>query len=204
MWGQRGVRLLVVFGMLALCLALIGIAVAQQTRPEATPGPAEQRPTPTNDERRVARASDVFVGRVVSRVSGIVLLERRPPFAPDDPQPVYATIYAVEVEEGLRGTATGTVLVRQDADFDRRSTPRGDGPSLLNPGEEAIFVASLEVDTGWYALTEGRYGHVRIGDGRRRTDVVARFEELVAQTATPVASPSVGGFREVEAAWSNR
>jgi hypothetical protein len=158
-----------------------------QLTPTSARTTTEEPNGPTNDKQRADRATDIFVGRVLSRARDVTILEPRPPFPPTDPQPVESTIYAVEVLETLKGSASEVVIVRQRNEFNHMTSPQNDGDPELMAGEEAVFVCYWE-SKEWCTLIEGRYGHTRINSDSERAETVDRFRQLVSESATPTTN----------------
>lgn len=125
---------------------------------------------PRNDVKLAAAATDIFVGRVVARVSD----EGRQTSVPE--YEIAQTQFAVEVIQVVKGTAAGTVVVNQ---LDRRHEDRP-----LRPGEESLFVTEFEPEYGWHSIIFDRFGHLSIAGPADRVALVARFAQAAA--APPV------------------
>ena len=130
-------------------------------------------------ERDAAEATDVFVG-TVERVRRGRLPGTRPAAVAD---PTVAT-YVVRVEQTLKGTARGTVLVRHPefssihcGDF----IPEND---ILRGRKTALFMTVFEPEQGTYRLVDGAYGYEVLWDDDFRAQAVATVQALVG-TPTP-------------------
>lgn len=123
------------------------------------------------DEARLVAVSDnVFLGRVVRRVEDTPLPEK---------QPLPTTSFAVEVEENIKGSLSGTVTVVQGGGCDPRYGRIAliNNDPLLKAGEEAVFVTRRESPDGPYSLISHRSSHVRVQTDEQEARVVSRFQE---------------------------
>ncbi len=131
-------------------------------------------------EKLTAFASDVFVGRVVER-AGTEPLILPALVAEEEDDLLPQTQFAVEVQETIKGEASGTVVVNQQGGVDRRTDHLIliDGEPLLEV-RDVLLTTRYDPDNGWYELVGGGYGRVRLGGPAERDDVVQRFKRAAA------------------------
>lgn len=127
--------------------------------------------TDISDPRKLVGINDnVFVGRV--------LKERRTFSRIDDD---VWTLFEVEVVRTLKGELTGVVPVAQQggsADRGRRvSTLEGD--TLLEPGA-VYLLTTANIPEGAFSVVTPIFGHVPIDGPEAMEQIVARYEDAVA------------------------
>jgi hypothetical protein len=182
---SKRVALAVTFGFVAASLVGCGQVPSGsdpgQTTGERTSAQAECRPgAPTDnvvsdppyigDEQLVAFADNVFVGRVIERVGYEPPSENMPSL----PQ----TLFAVEVEENIKGSLSGTVVVVQDGGCD----PRYDrvvlvnNDPLLKPGQEVVFSTRKQSPDGPHLIAGSNYGDIRVETEEEKAEVIAKLQ----------------------------
>lgn len=125
----------------------------------------------------VAASEHVFVGRIV-RVNRV---ENQPTSRPNRSYRV--TFYAVDVEETLKGNATGRVEVR---------LPPGEvvgpeeGADRLPNGRPLLFFTGRRSAAGRYPVGTPGYGTIPIANDRQRANLIAEFRALIARPAPAV------------------
>lgn len=131
-------------------------------------------PADFRDTRYLAGAvENVFVGRVVRQASAVAL-GRTP-----------ETQFSVVVEQTLKGSASGEVVVNQMGGYDAvsKSTVLAAGDALLVPGATYVFATRTHPNGSWQTLVNV-FGDVRVTEANRLT-VVARFTEGIAHQIAP-------------------
>jgi hypothetical protein len=174
----------------ALCYQATPATPVAAGRPTPFIGSSEgyRYAAPRGDDNAVRAATDVFVGRVVERREGDPT-EEPTPRQPDIPRRVPTTLYVVEVLDTIKGSACGTVLVRQSGIFDDEYLGHGDGAPLLEPDEIAMFTTWWDADAGWYDLFDGRFGHNRVATDEERAATIARYQYYLGTPAAGSRSP---------------
>jgi|GEM_PF-6745412 len=117
----------------------------------------------TDKRRLVGHATHVFEGRVIAQVGSKGLLTS----IPGDSIP--QNQYTVEIIEGIKGDAAGTVIVNQYDNIE------GDSPLKL--GHKYIFVTRYSSETGWHHITAAGHGNIQIKDEKSRKDLVEEFKK---------------------------
>jgi hypothetical protein len=124
-----------------------------------------------SDERHlVGYADNVFVGRVVRKLENVPPAENVPPLP--------TTLFAVEVQENIKGSLSGTVTVVQGGGCN----PARDQVVLINndpplrPGEVAVFSTSKDSPTGPHSMIGDRFSHVPVETETQEARMVATFE----------------------------
>jgi hypothetical protein len=124
-----------------------------------------------SDKRQlVGYVDNVFVGRVLRKIDNVPPSENVPPLP--------TTLFAVEVEENIKGSLSGTVTVVQGGGCN----PARDQIVLINndpplkPGEEAVFSTSEDSPNGPHSMVGDRFSHVTVETERQETQAVARFQ----------------------------
>lgn len=90
-----------------------------------------------------------------------------------------STAFAVEVEENIKGSLSGTVTVVQAGGCDPRYgrvALVNDDP-LLKPGEEAVFTTSKDSTGESYSLVAYKRSHATFETEEQEARIVARFRE---------------------------
>ncbi len=122
------------------------------------------------DEKRLVAVSDnVFVGRVLRKLREV----------PPSHSSLPSTAFAVEVEENIKGSLSGTVTVVQAGGCDPRYgrvALVNDDP-LLKPGEEAVFTTSKDSTGESYSLVAYKRSHATFETEEQEARIVARFRE---------------------------
>lgn len=149
-----------------------------------------------NDERYlVGESTDVFFGRVTEQ-SGSEGVET------NAGNVVPQTQFSVEVQEAIKGDATGTVTVNQEAGYEddghtnHKHLRQFDGDQLLETGQEYLFYTIYEEGRGVYTLTAPvSNSHVQIDDKTERSKEreeakQAKAEERKADPSGPPEPPA--------------
>ena len=113
---------------------------------------------------------DVFVGRVVSKLDNVPPSENLPPLP--------TTLFAVEVEENIKGHLSGTVTVVQGGGCNpaRNQVVLINNDPVLKPGEEAVFSTSEDSQDGPHSMVGDRFSHVPVETETQEARVVDAFE----------------------------
>jgi hypothetical protein len=123
------------------------------------------------DKRQlVGYVDNVFVGRVVSKLDNVPPSENLPPLP--------TTLFAVEVEENIKGHLSGTVTVVQGGGCNpaRNQVVLINNDPLLKPGEEAVFSTSEDSPDGPHSMVGDRFSHVPVETETQEARVVDAFE----------------------------
>lgn len=194
---------------LVVLLALAGCANMTQggAQGEGTPSPERERtvtegaspqeecppgaptdnivadPASVSDKQLVDFADNVFVGRVVRKVGYEPPSEGMPPL----PQ----TKFAVEVEENIKGSLSGTVVVVQEGGCDPRygRVVLVNDDELLEPGEEVVFSTKKQGPDGPHLIVGSNYGDIRVGTEGEEAEVVSNLRNARKQMV-PFARPN--------------
>jgi hypothetical protein len=139
-------------------------------------------PASVSDRQLMEFADNVFVGRVVEKVGYEQPSQGMPPL----PQ----TKFAVRVEENVKGSLSGTVVVVQEGGCDPRygRVVVVNNDDLLNPGEEAVFSTKKQGPDGPYLIVGSNYGDIRVGTEREEDEVISNFRNSRKETV-PFARP---------------
>jgi hypothetical protein len=127
-----------------------------------------------DDDKLMAFSSDVFVGRIIAKVSS----EGSPTTDPDFDIP--RTQFSAEVGERLKGSVEGTVIVSQAGGLDATTGELSltDGDPLLKRGERYLLFARFNPETGWYDLTLPNLGNRLITSADQWERLLARYSEV--------------------------
>ena len=156
-------------GGLTLSAVLFASVAGQTTGTPTAEGVAYDTMIPATDEGR-ARFSNIFVAEVV----GVAGEDKLPT---NDPKDFIRIIYYdVEVEQTLKGDATGRVRIRYDGADDR--SPDAPGARELRVGERILFAAGDRSDEGWYPVSAG-LGVVPIENDAEAAALMAKYERLI-------------------------
>lgn len=169
-------------------------------------------PFEVKDERLlVGSAENVFVGRVVKQVGSKGFLTKSPDFSlpPEEREGREVNIeqprtqFAVRVEENIKGSLSGQVVVSQmggrveynaDADYPEKNIKKGervrelilvDEDPLLEPGQEYVFTTDHVPGEGWYQIVTAGYGDVKIKDAKDRKEKVDKFKKAKEEQKDP-------------------
>lgn len=167
------------FGLLAASLAGCGRAPAGSDREQTTaqvdcrPGAPVDNvvsdPPSTDDEKLVAFADNVFVGRVIKRVGYEPPSENVPPL----PQ----TLFSVRVEKNIKGSLSGTVVVAQvggcDPRYGRLVLVNND--RLLQPDQEVVFSTRKQSPEGPHQIVGSNYGDIRVRTEEDRAMIIDKL-----------------------------
>lgn len=127
-----------------------------------------------NDTRQLAGQADALFVGTVSRVAGV---EKGP-----------QTIFAVAVEEVLKGDLNGTVLVRQLGGTVGKDTWVLDDQAALLVGRTYVLVVTRSVEQpGAYTLLAGPRGHELLGSTQARVAALNDWREAVRNQREPDA-----------------
>lgn len=124
-----------------------------------------------SDRRQlVGYVDNVFVGRVVRKLDNVPPSENVPPLP--------TTLFAVEVEENIKGHLSGTVTVVQGGGCNpaRNQVVLINNDPLLKPGEEAVFSTSEDSPDGPHSMVGDRFSHVPVETETQEARVVDAFE----------------------------
>ena len=174
----------ITFGLIAASLVGCGRAPSgsdpEQTAGETTSSQVACRPgapvdnvvsdpASIDDETLTAFADNVFVGRVIERVGHEPPSENAPPL----PQ----TLFAVEVEQNIKGSLSGTVVVAQEGGCDPRygRVVLVNNDALLQPGQEVVFSTTEQSPDGPHLIVGSNYGDIRAETREERAEVIARL-----------------------------
>jgi hypothetical protein len=147
-----------------------GTSPRADCRPGAPIDNVVSDPEYISDEELVRFADNVFVGRVIKRVGYEPPSENTPPL----PQ----TLYSVKVEQNVKGSLSGTVVVVQDGGCD----PRYDrivlvnGDDLLRPGQEVVFSTKKLSPEGPHLIVGSNYGDIEVTTEEQRAKVISKLE----------------------------
>ena len=85
----------------------------------------------------------------------------------------------MEVLNSIKGDLDGRVTVSQTGGYDKFEGRgvRVEGDSLLEPGQQRLFVTSYDGQEDWYTIVAQPFGDVRIADEEQRADLVEKFEQ---------------------------
>lgn len=125
----------------------------------------------------IRRSYNAFVGRVVDKVRDV------PPFELETDLP--STEFAIEVQENVKGSLSGTVTVSQGGGCDLLYggvTLINNNP-LLEPGQEALFTTTEDAPGGPHSLTSHRFSKVIVETEAEEARVVAKFREAKERAA---------------------
>lgn len=172
-WQRIARAIIVSYALVVVGLALSAVLfVSMASRAAGTPVPGENISDtmfPPTDEGR-ARFGQIFVGEVVAMAGEDTI----PTSDPEDALPVI--LYDVEVEQTLKGEASGRVRIWYEG-FEYRGPDAGK-VGTLRVGERYLFFAGFDPDKGWYPVNAG-LGVLSINSQREATDLVATFEPLI-------------------------
>lgn len=122
----------------------------------------------------VGGAQDVFLGTVTDEVGSA-------PFPPEDEQ--RDTQFEVSVTETIKGSASGTVVVNQDAGLNwEGELVLSRGMPLLEVGEEYLFVTVRDTEdrVDWYLILSGLpLAQVKVADADQREQILEKYRHAV-------------------------
>lgn len=128
--------------------------------------------TDVSDPRRLSGIVDnIFIGKVVEQ-------KRTFSRVGDD----VWTLFDVQVEENIKGSLDGVVMVNQEGGYDTKHSRMVlvDGDALLIPSETYLFATRHDPEGGWHTLTPV-YGDVRIADDDHRAHLTSTFRSAVQE-----------------------
>lgn len=137
---------------------------------------------PADTRRLVGFGSNVFVGRVVQKVSNVGL----PTSNPESVIP--RTQFAVEVLESIKGKVSGQLIVNQMVGNDGTGLEIAENDALLEPGQRYLFVTKLDKQTGWYHIVASGYANVRIKDTKHGNELTEKFKKASREDVPEAAS----------------
>lgn len=148
------------------------------------PTPFVSRAASPGDVEAAAFVSDIFFGRAVERGRGFGL--GTPVHGDWDGLEFVEAFVTVEVEERLKGTATGLVRIRQPYETMECEPIPLDPP--LRANDIGLFFVTYVARYDWYFLAHVD-AYFLVDDDCERTDLARRFS---AALGTPVATPAQG------------
>jgi hypothetical protein len=161
-------------GLSGLAVALAAVALGSSAgRPAATAGAHTHAEvvyiTNFEDPRRlVGSVENVFVGRVLAQVSTTIL----------DGEP--ETQFQVEVQENIKGSLSGKVIVNQEGGRDGDRLILVEDDALLRPGQVYLFATLPFRERGWHTLVPV-YGDLPIADASQRAALVSKFKKATQE-----------------------
>ncbi len=92
------------------------------------------------------------------------------------------TLFDVQVEENIKGSLDGIVMVNQEGGYDNKLSRMilVEGDSLLIPGETYLFATRFHPEGGWHTLVPV-YGDIRITSDDHRTHMTSTFRTAVQE-----------------------
>lgn len=126
-------------------------------------------------------ADNVFVGRVSEKIDFRSASQNVPP--------IPSNIFAMEVEENIKGSFSGTVEVEQEGGCvpSRGHIMLVNDDRLLKPGETVVFSTVKQPD-GPHRIVGANYGDIRVETEKEARQVVTRLEETEAQLSRQKSS----------------
>jgi hypothetical protein len=124
-----------------------------------------------SDKRQlVGYVDNVFVGRVLRKLDNVPPSENMPPLP--------TTLFAVEVEENIKGSLSGTVTVVQGGGCNpaRNQIVLINNDPPLQPGEEAVFSTSEDSPQGPHSMVGDRFSHVTVETETQEARVTDTFQ----------------------------
>jgi hypothetical protein len=131
-----------------------------------------------SDDRRLAGfAQDVFIGRVAGEGRSVAK------------EPVVETEFSVDVQETIKGSAKGNVVVAQSGGYLEGGNELRvmEGDQLLEPGRTYLF--ATRTDAEGRRLLVPKFGDVQVQDPTHQTQLRERFK---AASLSPLPSPLQG------------
>jgi len=118
-----------------------------------------------SDDRELSGfANNIFVGKVVTRISSKKLL------------PIPETQFKVQVLDNIKGELKGNVTVRQLGGQDGTKLYLHHGDALLEPGKTYLFATRFLESEKWHSVVPV-YGDVEIKNNVELSNITERFKK---------------------------